>query len=70
MRGGLKAATPAAVIVAATLPEQRTVITRLDRLSGEVHKLGFGMPGLIVIGEIVRMRDRLLHLVSQAGASR
>ena len=38
MRGGLAAATPAAVIVAATLPEQRVVISRLDRLAAEVRK--------------------------------
>jgi len=70
MRGGLAAATPAAVIVAATLPEQRTVITRLDHLAAEVRKLGFNMPGLIVIGEIVKVRDRLLRLAAQTGASR
>ena len=67
-RGGLTASTPAAVIVAATLPEQRVVITRLDHLAAEVRKLGFNMPGLIVIGEIVTVRDRLLRLVVQAGA--
>ncbi|MBX9823593.1 MAG: uroporphyrinogen-III C-methyltransferase [Xanthobacteraceae bacterium] len=69
-RGGLAAATPAAVIVAATLPEQHVVITRLDHLAAEVRKLGFTMPGLIVIGEIVKVRDRLLRLAAQAGAPR
>ena len=70
LRGGLTPATPAAAISAATLPEQRIVITRLDRLAAEVRKLGFNMPGLIVIGEIVTVRDRLLRLAAQAGASR
>jgi uroporphyrin-III C-methyltransferase len=70
MAGGLAPATPAAVIVAATLPEQRVVITRLDQLADEVRKIGFNMPGLIVIGEIVTVRDRLLRLVAQAGAVR
>ena len=70
LRGGLTPATPAAAIIAATLPEQRIVITRLDRLAAEVRKLGFNMPGLIVIGEIVTVRDRLLRLAAQAGASR
>jgi len=66
MRGGLAAATPAAVIVSATLPEQRIVITRLDKLASEVGKLGYRLPGLIVIGEIVKVRDRLLRLVTEA----
>ena len=66
MRGGLAAATPAAVIVSATLPEQRIVITRLDKLAAEVGKLGYRLPGLIVIGEIVKVRNRLLRLVTEA----
>jgi uroporphyrin-III C-methyltransferase len=65
-RGGLAPMTPAAVIVAATLPEQRIVITTLDRLAAEVGKLGYRLPGLIVIGEIVNVRNQLLHLVSEA----
>jgi uroporphyrin-III C-methyltransferase len=65
-RGGLAPATPAAIIVAATLPEQRIVITRLDRLAGEVGKLGYRLPGLIVIGEIVTVRNQLLRLVTEA----
>ena len=64
--GGLAAATPAAVIVAATLPEQHIVITTLDKLAAEVGKLGYRLPGLIVIGEIVNVRNQLLHLVSEA----
>jgi uroporphyrin-III C-methyltransferase len=65
-RGGLAPATPAAVIVAATLPEQRIVITRLDKLANEVGKLGYRLPGLIVIGDIVTVRDQLLQVVSGA----
>jgi uroporphyrin-III C-methyltransferase len=69
-RGGLAPATPAAIIIAATLPEQRIVITRLDRLAGEVGKLGYRLPGLIVIGDIVTVRDRLLRVAAEAGAGR
>jgi len=69
-RGGLAPETPAAVIVAATTPEQRIVISRLDRLAGDVRKLGFALPGLIVVGEIVAVRDRLLQLAADAEAAR
>ncbi len=69
-RGGLAPDTPAAVIVAATTPEQRIVISQLDQLPNDVRKVGFAMPGLIVVGEIVTMRDRLLRLISETGAER
>jgi uroporphyrin-III C-methyltransferase len=69
-RGGLAPDTPAAVIVAATQPEQRIVITRLDRLADEVGKIGFTLPGLIVVGEIVAVRERLLQLAVDAEAAR
>jgi uroporphyrin-III C-methyltransferase len=70
VHAGLPAETPSAVIVAATTREQRVVITRLDNLVGEVRKLGFALPGLIVIGHIVAMRERLLQLVTATEAAR
>ena len=60
LHGGLAPQTPAAVIIAATTPEQRIAISRLDRLVDVVRKIGFNLPGLIVIGDIVTVRDRLL----------
>ena len=65
-RGGLSPDTPAAIIVAATTPEQRIVVSRLDRLAAEVANLGHALPGLIVIGEIVVVRERLLQLAAEA----
>jgi uroporphyrin-III C-methyltransferase len=69
-RGGLPPDMPAAVIVAATMPEQRIVISRLDRLVDDVHAIGVGLPGLIVIGDIVLVRDRLLKLAAEVEAAR
>ncbi len=65
-RGGLAADTPAAVIVAATRAEQRIVISRLDRLTDDVDAIGVDLPGLIVIGDIVNERDRLLQIAAEA----
>lgn len=70
LRERLAPETPAAVIVAATMPEQRIVISRLDRLVVDVHKMGFSLPGLIVIGDIVTVRDRLLQVVAEAEVAR
>ena len=69
-RGGLAPNTPAAIIIAATTLEQHIVISRLDRLTDDVRKIGFAMPGLIVIGEIVTVRDRLLRLMTETGVAR
>jgi uroporphyrin-III C-methyltransferase len=69
-RGGLAPDTPAAVIVAATMADQHIVISRLDRLVDDVIATGVGLPGLIVVGDIVAARDRLLHLVAEVEAAR
>jgi uroporphyrin-III C-methyltransferase len=69
-RGGLAPDTPAAAIVSATLPDERIVISRLDRLADDVRKLGFGRPGLIVIGDIVAVRGRLLGASASAEVAR
>ena len=69
-RGGLAADTPAAVIVAATMAEERIVMSRLDRLAGDVEAIGVDLPGLIVIGNIVNERDRLLQIAAEAEIAR
>jgi uroporphyrin-III C-methyltransferase len=68
--GGLAAATPAAVIVSATTPQQRVLVCELAGLPGIIRELGFALPGLVVIGEIVAVRAQLLQLVSETGAAR
>jgi uroporphyrin-III C-methyltransferase len=68
--GGLAAATPSAVIVSATTPEQRVLVCELGRLPAVIRELGSALPGLVVIGEIVALRERLLQLVSETGAAR
>jgi uroporphyrin-III C-methyltransferase len=69
-RGGLAMNTPAAVIVAATTPEQRVLVCELGRLPSLINELGFVLPGLVVIGEIVAVRERLLQLAAETEAAR
>lgn len=68
--GGLAPDTPAAVIVAATMAQERIVISRLDRLAGDVELIGVDLPGLIVIGDIVNERDRLLQIAADVEVAR
>lgn len=53
IRHGRPAATPAAVVHRATLPGQRVVRARLDRLAAAVADSGVGAPAVVVIGEVV-----------------
>jgi uroporphyrin-III C-methyltransferase len=57
---GLPADTPAAVIASATTPAQRIVIATLQTLAATVSEQNIEPPAIVVIGEIVRLRDKLL----------
>lgn len=54
LAGGLPARTPAAIIGNATRQDQRAVVTRLERLGGDLRESGIGSPAIIVIGEVAR----------------
>ncbi|HTG31528.1 MAG TPA: uroporphyrinogen-III C-methyltransferase [Thermoanaerobaculia bacterium] len=51
--------TPVAVIAQGSLPEERTVVGTLDTIAGDVARAGLRAPATIVVGEVVRVRQRL-----------
>ncbi|NOX56514.1 MAG: uroporphyrinogen-III C-methyltransferase, partial [Planctomycetes bacterium] len=57
--GGKEPETPAAVVSQATLPQQRILVAPLHELPHAVAQAGALPPSLIVIGECVRMREKL-----------
>jgi len=63
LAGGLRADTPAAVIHAATTPEQSLLITTLGRLPEDLSASRLGSPAIIVIGQNVSMRAWVLELL-------
>jgi uroporphyrin-III C-methyltransferase len=65
MAGGLAANTPAAVIMSATLPDERILIARLGTIAERVAEAGIGSPALIVVGAIVPLREKLAALVRE-----
>ena len=68
--GGLRGATPAAAIAGATTPEQRVLVSTLQDLPDAVAGAGLQTPAIIVIGEIVAVRERLLALLPLAEEAR
>ena len=57
--GGRDADTPTAVIEWGTWPNQRTVMGSLQTIAGEVTVRGVQSPALIVVGEVVSLREQL-----------
>ena len=51
--------TPAAAIEYGTWPRQRTVASTLSKLAGEVKEAGLHSPTLVVVGEVVSLREQL-----------
>jgi uroporphyrin-III C-methyltransferase/precorrin-2 dehydrogenase/sirohydrochlorin ferrochelatase len=59
IRHGLDATTPAAIIQQGTLPTQRVVTGTLSSLPGLATAAGLKAPTLIIVGNVVRLREKL-----------
>jgi uroporphyrin-III C-methyltransferase len=62
IRGGLEAATPAAVVSAATTAAERVLVADLGSIAARVAAENIAPPAVIVVGAIVALRDELLAL--------
>jgi uroporphyrin-III C-methyltransferase len=60
MKAGLGPQTPAAVIASATTPKQRVLVSTLEKLAAASRGQNFEPPAIVVIGEIVDLREKLL----------
>jgi uroporphyrin-III C-methyltransferase len=65
MNAGLDPHEPVAVISSATLPDERVLISELQRVAAETRELAFEAPAIIVIGAIVKVRAELLGLAAK-----
>jgi len=51
--------TPAAVVMEGGTPRQRVVTARLDEIAARTREAGLRAPAVIVVGEVVRLRESL-----------
>lgn len=56
---GMPPSTPVALVQKGTTPEQKTIIATLDTLEETVQNHEFKPPTLIIVGEVVKMREKL-----------
>jgi uroporphyrin-III C-methyltransferase len=60
LEAGIAAATPAAIIVSASTPRQRVVVSTLGKLASDAREQKLEPPAIVVIGEIVKLRDDIV----------
>jgi len=56
---GRAAGTPAAVVMEAATPRQRVVVAPLAEIARRAREAGLAAPAVVVIGEVVRLREEL-----------
>jgi uroporphyrin-III C-methyltransferase len=66
LRAGLDRQTPAAIIASATTPAQRVLISTLEKLAADARAQKIEPPAIVVVGDIVEMRARLLGVDAPA----
>ncbi|MDI6827125.1 MAG: uroporphyrinogen-III synthase, partial [Armatimonadota bacterium] len=59
IEGGRDPSTPIALIRWGTLPNQETLTGTLECICKEVERVGFKPPAVIVVGKVVRLREKL-----------
>ena len=66
IKHGRDAATPVAVICDGTLPTQQVLTSTLGEVAGDADRAGLHPPAVVVIGEVVRLREVLRSMEAAA----
>ncbi|TGE34455.1 uroporphyrinogen-III C-methyltransferase [Desulfosporosinus sp. Sb-LF] len=59
IENGKKPSTPVGIIQWGTRPEQRTLVGQLETIATEVKEQGITNPAIIIVGEVVSLREKL-----------
>jgi uroporphyrin-III C-methyltransferase/precorrin-2 dehydrogenase/sirohydrochlorin ferrochelatase len=68
IKRGRSAETPVAVISDATLPDQQVLTSTLGRVAADSAGAGFRPPAVVVVGDVVRLRELLAHSELEAAS--
>ncbi len=63
--GGMRPDMPAAIIVSASLAEERILIATVSDIADRAAAAGLEPPAIVAIGEIVTVREQLMRLIPQ-----
>jgi uroporphyrin-III C-methyltransferase len=66
IKRGRDAATPVAVICDGTLPTQQVLTSTLGEVAGDADRAGLRPPAVVVIGEVVRLREIIRSMEAAA----
>ena len=61
LAAGLAGSTPVAIVENASVPRERRLCTRLDRLARDIEAHDIASPAIMVIGEVARGADSLVQ---------
>ncbi len=59
LRSGMDPDTPVGIIRWGTRPDQRTMTATVSTIADEVERAGFKAPAIIVVGDVVKYREKL-----------
>ncbi|MDQ2866607.1 MAG: uroporphyrinogen-III C-methyltransferase [Candidatus Eremiobacteraeota bacterium] len=59
IRDGMREETPVAIVSDGTRPTQRTVTGTIATIAADAQRDGIGAPAVVVIGDVVKLRDEL-----------
>jgi uroporphyrin-III C-methyltransferase len=68
VNAGAARETPAAVIAHGTMPDERVVVATLGTIAAEAALAQLEAPAALVVGDVVRVRERILALDALVGA--
>lgn len=69
VKRGRPGQTPVAVIQDGTTPRQRVLTSTLDSVAADAARRGVEPPAVVVVGDVVRLRDELVGPRDQLGAA-
>jgi uroporphyrin-III C-methyltransferase/precorrin-2 dehydrogenase/sirohydrochlorin ferrochelatase len=69
IKRGRAATTPVAVICDGTMPDQQVLTSTLENVAADAEAAGVRPPAVVVIGDVVRLRDMLLGHAQGAAAA-